>query len=114
MTLSFKIAMEACLMPLISLFGLLGNAASICVLHHRDVKLKKEFVQVLSALAAFDILFLVATFFLFTMPTWNEVSEIESLCKSSSCSGKMELFRIILYYLMTKCMIPYSGGNSPS
>ena len=56
------------------LYSLLGNAASICVLHHRDVKLKKDFVDVLSALAGFDILFLLATFFLFTLPTWSDVS----------------------------------------
>jgi hypothetical protein len=65
--------MEAIAMPLISILGFLGNVASICVLHHRDVKLKKEFVDVLSALAAFDILFLVASFFLFTLPMWSEV-----------------------------------------
>ena len=57
-----------------SFCSLLGNAASICVLHHRDVKLKRDFVDVLSALAGFDILFLLATFFLFTLPTWSDVS----------------------------------------
>ena len=61
---------------LFSLFcSLLGNAGAICVLHHREVKLKKDFVEVLSALAGFDILFLLATFFLFTLPTWSEVSD---------------------------------------
>ena len=62
------------LLTVFSSCSLLGNAASICVLHHRDVKLKRDFVDVLSALAGFDILFLLATFFLFTLPTWSDVS----------------------------------------
>ena len=36
------------------------------------MKLKKDFIDVLCSLAGFDILFLVATFFLFSMPGWSD------------------------------------------
>ena len=62
--MTFKLVIEAGFMPLISLLGVLGNVISIFVLHHKDVKLRKDFVDVLCAMAAFDILFLVCTFFL--------------------------------------------------
>ena len=66
-------------MPSVSLFGLAGNFLSIYILNHREVKLKKDFVQVLCMLATFDNLLLVTTFFLFSLPTlsvtWeNQVS----------------------------------------
>ena len=63
------------------------------MLHHRDVKLKKDFVDVLSALAGFDILFLLATFFLFTLPTWSEVSDVCVLFGREGSKGipKIEL-----------------------
>ena len=66
-------------MPSVSLFGLAGNFLSIYILHHREVKLKKDFVDVLCMLATFDNLLLVTTFFLFSLPTlsvtWeNQVS----------------------------------------
>ena len=63
--------MYAVVMPVISLLGLIGNVTSICVLHHRDIKLKKYFVDVLSALAGFDILFLLTNFILITFPNWG-------------------------------------------
>jgi len=56
-------------MPSVSLFGLAGNFLSIYILHHREVKLKKDFVDVLCMLATFDNLLLVTTFFLFSLPT---------------------------------------------
>ena len=71
MELSLKVLTEAIFMPLISAFGLLGNIISICVLHDKDVKLKKDFIDVLCSLAAFDTLFLLATFFLFSLPVWS-------------------------------------------
>ena len=61
------------------------------MLHHRDVKLKKDFVDVLSALAGFDILFLLATFFLFTLPTWSEVSDVLFGREGSKGIPKIEL-----------------------
>lgn len=69
--MTFKVVMEAFLMPLISFFGLLGNGVSICVLHHKEVKLRKDFVDVLCSLACFDILFLICTFFLFSLGKWS-------------------------------------------
>ena len=69
--MTFRWAMYAVVMPVISLLGLIGNGTSICVLHHRDIKLKKYFVDVLSALAGFDILFLLTNFILITFPNWG-------------------------------------------
>ena len=68
---SFGWVMYAVMMPAISLLGLIGNVTSICVLRHRDVKLKKYFVDVLMALAGFDILFLLTNFTLITFPNWG-------------------------------------------
>lgn len=65
----FKYIVEGWLMPSVSLFGLAGNFLSMYILHHREVKLKKEFVDVLCMLATFDNLLLIATFFLFSLPT---------------------------------------------
>jgi len=56
-------------MPAVSLFGLVGNSLSIYILHHKEVKLKRDFVEVLCSLATFDNLLLVSTFFLFSLPT---------------------------------------------
>ena len=55
-------------MTIFSLFGLLGNSLSIYVLHHKEVKLKKDFVEVLVSMSAYDNLFLIGAFFLFSLP----------------------------------------------
>ena len=47
----------------------MGNSLSIYVLHHKEVKLKRDFVEVLCSLATFDNLLLISTFFLFSLPT---------------------------------------------
>ena len=44
----------------------------VLVLNHREVKLKKSLVQILCGLATFDNAFLVATFFMFTMPQLSD------------------------------------------
>ncbi len=71
-TMTFKYVVEGWLMPSVSLFGLAGNALSMYILHHREVKLKKDFVDVLCMLATFDNLLLLAAFFLFSLPTLSE------------------------------------------
>ena len=70
---TFRWVMYAVVMPVISLLGLIGNVTSICVLHHRDIQLKKYFVDLLSSLAIFDILFLLTNFILITFPNWGIV-----------------------------------------
>ena len=67
--MSFEYLVKGVLMPSVSLFGLAGNFLSIYILHHREVKLKKDFVDVLCMLATFDNLLLLTTFFLFSLPT---------------------------------------------
>ena len=42
------------------------------ILHHREVKLKKDYVDVLCMLATFDNLLLISTFLLFSLPTLSE------------------------------------------
>ena len=71
---TFRWVMYALVMPVISFFGLIGNVTSICVLHHRDIDLKKYFVDVLSSLACFDILFLLTNFVLITFPNWEIIT----------------------------------------
>ena len=68
---SFEYVVKSTLMPLVSLFGLVGNSLSIYILHHKEVKLKRDFVEVLCSLATFDNLLLISTFFLFSLPTWS-------------------------------------------
>ena len=66
--ITFKFLVEGIFMPAVSALGLAGNGLSIRVLRQREVKLKKDFVEILCALATFDNLMLVCTFFLFSMP----------------------------------------------
>ena len=70
--MSFKYIVEGWLMPSVSLFGIGGNFMSMFILHHREVKLKKDFVDVLCMLATFDNLLLLSTFFLFSLPTLSK------------------------------------------
>ena len=66
----FRLVMNGVVMPLISFVGLVGNVTSICVLRHPDIQMKKYTVDLLSALACFDILFLLTNFILITFPYW--------------------------------------------
>ena len=70
--LSFKYVVEGWFMPSVSLFGIIGNFISMHILHHREVKLKKDYVDVLCMLATFDNLLLISTFLLFSLPTLSE------------------------------------------
>ena len=65
---TFKFVVEGILMPTVTLFGLLGNSLSIYILHNKDVKLKRDFVEVLCSMSAYDNLFLIGAFFLFSLP----------------------------------------------
>ena len=71
MHLTFRWVMYALAMPIISLFGLMGNVTTIYVLRYHDIKLKKYLVDILTALACFDILFLLTSFLLITFPNWG-------------------------------------------
>ena len=71
MDLDFRWVMYAIVMPIISLFGLMGNVTAIYVLRYHDIKLKKYLVDVLTALACFDILFLLTSFLLISFPNWG-------------------------------------------
>ena len=65
---TFKYVVEGILMPTVTLFGLLGNSLSIYILHNKEVKLKRDFVEVLCSMSAYDNLFLIGAFFLFSLP----------------------------------------------
>ena len=71
MAVTFRWVMYAVAMPIISLFGVIGNVTSIYVLRHHDIQIKKYLVDVLSALACFDTLFLLTNFLLITFPNWE-------------------------------------------
>ena len=64
----FKYVVEGILMTIVALFGLLGNTLSIYILHHREVKLKQDFVEVLCSMSAYDNLFLIGAFILYSLP----------------------------------------------
>ncbi len=57
--LSYKFLVEAFLMPAVSALGLAGNTLSLYILSRREVKLKRDFVEILCSLATFDNLLLV-------------------------------------------------------
>ena len=89
---TFKYVVEGWLMPSVSLFGLLGNFVSMHILHHKEVKLKKDYVDVLCMLATFDNLLLISTFLLFSLPTLSEnylteVSSVKSLYFHLFCNS---------------------------
>ena len=71
MAVTFRWVTYAVVMPIISLFGLMGNVTSILVLRQRNIKLKKNLVEILSALAYFDILFLLTNFLFISFPNWG-------------------------------------------
>jgi hypothetical protein len=65
---TFKFVVEGILMTAVSLFGLLGNSLSIYILHNKEVKMKKDFVEVLCSMSAYDNLFLIGALVLFSLP----------------------------------------------
>ena len=72
---SFQYVVEGIFMPLVSLFGLLGNSLSIYILHNKEVKLKKDFVEVLCSMSAYDSLFLIGALVLFSLPQLSGMTE---------------------------------------
>ena len=69
---AFKYAVEGFAVPLVSVFGFAGNCLAFAVLTLSEVKLKRSLVQLLCGLATFDNVFLLLTFFMFTMPVLSE------------------------------------------
>ena len=69
---SFKYYVEGIVIPLISFVGFVANSITIMVLRHRDVKLKKSLVDILSGLAVFDNLFLLSIFPMFSLPALSD------------------------------------------
>ena len=69
---TYKYLVEGFFMPAFSIFGLLGNSLSVYILGQREVKLKRDFVEILCALATFDNLLLICTFFLFSLPALSK------------------------------------------
>ena len=68
---SFQYIVEGVLMAIVSLFGLLGNILSIYVLQHKEVKLKKDFVEVLCSMSAYDNIFLICALVMFSLPKFS-------------------------------------------
>ena len=72
MSWSFDYIVKGYLMPSVSLFGIIGNFISMHILHHKEVKLKRDYVDVLCMLATFDNLLLISAFLLFSLPNLSE------------------------------------------
>ena len=64
----FKYFVEGICMTIVSIFGFVCNFVSIYILHDKDVKLKKDFVQPLCAMAIYDNLVLICVIFHFSLP----------------------------------------------
>ncbi|CAB4070084.1 unnamed protein product [Lepeophtheirus salmonis] len=75
--MTFQFITQGILMPAVSIFGIIGNSITIKVLKDRDVKLNKEFRDVLSGLATFDNLLLIFTFLLFSLPSLSKTYKDE-------------------------------------
>ena len=65
---TFKYVVEGILITVILFLGLLGNSLSIYILRQKEVKLQRVLVDVLCSLTAFDNLFLIGAFLLFSLP----------------------------------------------
>ena len=65
---TFQFMVEGLLMPLVALFGLVGNSLSIYILNNKEVKMKRDFVEVLCSMSAYDNLFLLCAVVLFSLP----------------------------------------------
>lgn len=74
---SYKFIVEGFLMPLVSVFGLLGNSMTLYILCNSEVKLKKDFVTVLCSLATFDNLLLLCSFSLFSLPNFSDFYKLK-------------------------------------
>ena len=96
--MSFEQIVKGWLMPSVSLFGLVGNFLSIYILHHREVKLKKDFVDVLCMLATFDNLLLLSTFFLFSLPAMSD-TWADQVGLGKIKEPKTEVVFLCLWYL---------------
>ena len=69
---TFKYVVEGIFMTTVSIFGLVCNSLSIYILHDKNVKLKRDFVQPLCAMSVYDNLFLICAFFLFSLPQLSD------------------------------------------
>ena len=70
----------------------MGNVPAIYVLRYHDIKLKKYLVDVLTALACFDILFLLTSFLLISFPNWGTDGYIRVW------PGTVSLYNIFITY----------------
>ena len=72
---TFQYVVEGILMLLVALFGLVGNFLSIYILNNKEVKMKKDFVEVLCSMSAYDNLFLICAVVLFSLPQLSGMTE---------------------------------------
>ena len=101
MDLNFRWVMYALVMPIISLFGVIGNVTSIYVLRHHDIQIRKYLVDVLSALACCDTLFLLTNFLLITFPNW----EVDSYIRV--WPGTVNLTKMLSSRIFTQTVISF-------
>ena len=93
MAATFRWVMYAVVVPVISLFGLMGNVTSIFVLRQRNIKLKKNLIGILSALAYYDILFLLTNFLYISFPNWG-IGDFNTVWPGMFCSTRTYSMRI--------------------
>ena len=73
---TFQFVVEGILMILVALFGLFGNSLSIYILNSKEVKMKKDFVEVLCSMSAYDNLFLLCAVVLFSLPQLSGMTRL--------------------------------------
>ena len=64
----FKYLVLGVFLTFVAVIGIVCNSLTLYILHDKDVKLKRDFVQCLCAMTIYDNLFLVCAFFLFALP----------------------------------------------
>ncbi|XP_023337723.1 FMRFamide receptor [Eurytemora carolleeae] len=65
---SLSLCLEGVLLPILALFGIVGNILCLFVFNQKKVELKPSFSNILKCLSVFDILFLVGMVLLYTVP----------------------------------------------
>ena len=87
---TFEFVVQGLLMPLVALFGLVGNSLSIYILNNKEVKMKRDFVEVLCSMSAYDNLFLLCAVVLFSLPQLSGMMKMVFLQMSYSLLYKLK------------------------
>merc|ERR1719278_2323804 len=63
---------EGVLLPILAIFGILGNILCVWAFNKKDVELKPSFANLLKCLSIFDTVFLACILLQYSLPTLSE------------------------------------------